>query len=198
MDYDESNQLREYLGADTELIPTCALLLGRRVDELTLRSVGVKARDLKLSTEEQQWMVSLVRLLGNICFNCRNNQDRIRTTLVPAPSSTNSRTGESGGEKEASNTTAQQEEPESRNSLHVLLSCTSFATSCFTLREWGVIAIRNILRDNERNQAVVAALQAQTPVQSTALEEAGFRVKLDPNGKVGLSPLNETTEEDSS
>ena len=204
VDYDQSHQLREYLGESTELIPTCALVLGRLVDELTLRSVGVKARDLKLSTEEQQWMVSLVRLLGNICFDCRTNQDRIRTTLVPPSSPTNATTATTpatgAGEIDVSNTTVQQQQQqqpqeqyeERRNCLHVLLSCTSFATSCFTLREWGVIAIRHILRDNEGNQAVVAALQAQTPVQSMALEEAGIRVQLGPNGTVGLSPVNET------
>jgi hypothetical protein len=180
VDCKQSDQLREHLGANTELIRRSALILGTLVDELSRRSAGVKARDLMLSSEEQQWMLSLVRLLGNISYNCRDNQDRIRNTLVP-PRSISTSTTE----------TVHTAVVETRNALHVLLSCTSFATSCFTLREWGVIAIRNILRDNDENQAVVAALHAQNPVQSTVLEEAGIRVKLDQDGKVALSTIRE-------
>lgn len=81
---------------------------------------------------------------------------------------------------------------ETRNGLHVLLTCTTHATSCFTLREWGVIAIRNVLEDNALNQAVVEELMAQGPVESADLEQAGVRVQLDSKGKVSLSTIDET------
>ena len=172
--------LREHLGSNTELLRTASDVLGGLVDELTERSAGLKARDLKLSPEEQQWMVSLVRLLGNLCYQCRSNQDKIRTTLVPPC-------------KQGSPSLAADSNIE-RNAIHVLLSCTSFATSCFTLREWGVIAIRNILHENEANQSVVAELDAQDPIQSAALDQAGVRVKMDKSGKVSLSTLDEDKE----
>lgn len=176
----QSTILRKHLGTETGLIRTSSLILGRLVDELTDRSIGLKARDLTLSSEEQQWMVSLVRLLANICYRCRENQDRIRNTLVPML-----RRKEDEANSSAIN---------DRNALHVLLSCTSFATSCFTLREWGVIAIRNILHENEENQNLVASLDAQNPVQTAALDKAGVRVKLDSCGTVSLTPLEEATD----
>jgi ataxin-10 len=92
---------------------------------------------------------------------------------------------------------ADDAEGDIRNVLHVLLSCTSFGTSCFTLREWGVIAIRNVLENNTQNQQVVALLEAQKPVQSAALDSAGVQVSLDQQGKVSLSTLEENDNEDS-
>mmetsp|Transcript_18579 Transcript_18579/g.52861 ORF Transcript_18579/g.52861 Transcript_18579/m.52861 type:complete len:302 (+) Transcript_18579:2-907(+) len=182
LDNPECTKLREHLGSHTELLATSSKCLGSLVDELTERSEGLKARDLKLSSEEQQWIVTLVRVIGNMCYNSRSNQDRIRMTLVP-PSKALSTTN-----------TATTNSDVARNALHVLMSCTSFATSCFTLREWGVIAIRNILQDNEENQKVVAALDAQDPIQTAALDQAGVRVKMDKNGQVSLTTLDENKE----
>lgn len=179
VDTSDCAKLREHLASNTELLRSASTLLGSMVDDLTDRSAGLKARDLKLSPEEQQWMVSLVRLLGNICYHCRLNQDRLRMTLVPPSKASLSPT-----------TTSNLE----RNAIHVLLSCTAFATSCFTLREWGVVAIRNILHENEANQSVVAALEAQDAIQSAALDQAGVRVNLDKKGNVSLSTLDEDKE----
>jgi hypothetical protein len=61
-----------------------------------------------------------------------------------------------------------------------------------------VIAIRNVLEDNTINQEVVAALDAQNPVQSAVLDKAGVRVKMDEYGKVSLSPVKEDDEAESS
>jgi ataxin-10 len=152
------------------------------VDDLTERSFGRKARELKLSEDDQKLITALVRLQGNLCFNCRHNQDLMRTTLVP-PTKKNV-AAESGNMPGPS-----------RNALHVLLSSTSFGTSCFTLREWCVIAIRNVLEDNSQNQEVVTQLDAQNPVQSAALDHAGVRVTMDKQGKVSLSTLDEKEEE---
>lgn len=177
VDHPDSTMLREYLGETTELLRTASVALGSLVDELTERSNGLKARDLKLSSDEQQWMVSLVRLLGNLCYHCRLNQDRLRLTLVPT-----------------ARASTIDDSVQSRNALHVVLSCTTFATSCFTLREWVVVAIRNILHENEENQNEVAALDAQNPIQSAALDHAGIRVKMEKGGKVSLSTMDENKE----
>ena len=174
-------KLRGHLGKSTELLQLSARLLGVLVDELTERSFGIKARELKISEEEQKLVTALVRLQGNMCFNCQHNQDLMRTTLV-APA------------KNPSMSENTKKSDESRNALHVLLSCTAFATACFTLREWSVIAIRNALENNSSNQQVVASLDAQNPIQSTALDQAGVRVTMDQHGKVSLETLNEDEE----
>ncbi len=181
VDHPDSTNLRKYLGSNTDLLRTSSNLLGSLVDELTKRAEGLKARDLQLSSEEQQWMVSLVRLMGNLCYQCRTNQDRLRMTIVPSA-------------KASESTSTSTNSDVSRNALHVVLSCSTFATSCFTLREWVVVAIRNILHQNEENQNVVAALDAQDPVQSTALDHAGVRVTMEKSGKISLSTLDEDVE----
>ena len=181
VDSANNTKLRGHLGKSTELLQLSARLLGVLVDELTERSFGIKARELKISEEEQKLVTALVRLQGNMCFNCQHNQDLMRTTLV-APA------------KNPSKSENTKLSDESRNALHVLLSCTAFATACFTLREWSVIAIRNALENNSSNQQVVASLDAQNPIQSTALDQAGVRVTMDQHGKVSLETLNEDEE----
>ncbi|KAL3944102.1 MAG: hypothetical protein SGBAC_001833 [Bacillariaceae sp.] len=169
------NNVRNHLGKSTEFLPQCSIVLANIVDELSKRNEGVKAREMKMSPEEQDQITLLVRILGNLCFRCRHNQDLMRFTLLPM---TLSKTRDNNGATE-------------RNALHVLLSCTTFATACFTLREWSVIAIRNILEGNSANQDIVAKLDANAPIQTAALSEAGVKVQLDAKGKVSLSTLKE-------
>jgi ataxin-10 len=176
----QSKELREHLGTVSDILPTCATGLGALVDDLGEKNAGVKAREMKMPLEQQNLITLLVRVLANLCFSCRQNQDLMRTTLVPhtiKQSDTNSKGGDL-----------------SRSALHVLLSCTAFSTACFTLREWSVIAIRNVLENNPQNQEVVARLDAQSPVQTAALSEAGLQVQMDSNGKVSLSTLKESDE----
>lgn len=184
-----STKLRSHLGTRTSILQDSAKFLGIMVDDLAERSFGKKARELKVSEDDQKLITSLVRLLGNLCFRCRDNQDLMRTTMVPMP------TTKTKSKPDAESRNGNGAADKSRNALHVLLSCTSFATSCFTLREWTVIAIRNVLEDNSYNQQVVAELEAQNPVESAALHHAGVRVSLDNKGKVSLSTLNENQDE---
>lgn len=173
VDSAQTRKLREHLGGATRILPVCAIGLGALVDDLDEKNAGVKSRDMRIPQERQNLMTLLVRVLGNLCFGCRQNQDLMRTTLVP---------------HESKNTGSGAL---SRSALHVLLSCTAYATACFTLREWCVIAIRNVLENNLQNQNVVACLDAQSPVQTAALKEAGLHVQMDSTGKVSLSPLKE-------
>ena len=132
-----------------------------------------------MADEEKNGITALVQLVGNVCFQCRQNQDLVRSTSVPVPIQMISSDG----------TPAEVEE---RNALHVVLSCTSLAHTCFTLREWAVIAIRNLLDNNELNQAVVAKLEANQPVQSAELGDLGIKVNLDPKGNVTVEPTDKT------
>jgi hypothetical protein len=144
-------QTRLALGRDTTLVPTVALDLGIVVDSLSASKQGRNARELVISNQEQRQITGLVQLLGNVCYRCRFNQDLVRTTRVP---------GLSGG---CHSCVAH------RTALHVLLSCTSLSHGCFTLREWAIVALRNVLEGNEANQALVQQLEAQEPMQSAEL-----------------------------
>ena len=176
-----TGRLRQHFGTTTTLIQNAGHVLGSLVDLLSKRSFGCTSRELTISNEEQQILTSLVRLLGNLCFRCQHNQDLIRKTDISIAG---------GDEQEARNALTPR-----RSILHVLLSCTSFGHACFTLREWGIVAIRNILDNNALNQEEVARLEAQQPIATAELRNAGVRVKMGRGGKVSLTALDEADEE---
>ena len=167
------------LGRDTTLVPTVARDLGMVVDSLSASNQGRNARELEISNQEQRQITGLVQLLGNVCYRCRPNQDLVRTTIVPPPPT------------EVCNSCR------GRTALHLLLSCTSLSHGCFTLREWSIIALRNVLEGNEANQALVEQLEAQQPMQSAELDGMGLRVDMDPDGKVRVVPTTDTESTDS-
>ncbi|KAI2511117.1 Spinocerebellar ataxia type 10 protein domain [Fragilaria crotonensis] len=169
--------VRSKLGTETDIILEAALDLGVTVDALLLSSRGVRARELKLQDEDQRWITTLVRVLGNACFRCRSNQDALRHIHIPTVLI----------EDHALHLQPQDEELH-RTALHVLLSCTSLAYGCFTLREWSIVALRNALEGNLENQTLVEKLEAQQPLQSPELKKMGFQVDLDRQGKVKLVP----------
>lgn len=162
-------------GASCTLIPDAVRDLGRLVDTISIRNVGKKSREFYMSDAEQSAITALVQIVGNVCFRCRQNQDLVRSTSVPVPIHMLPPDGSHTVE---------------RNALHVVLSCTSLSHSCFTLREWAVVAIRNLLDNNDLNQAEVAKLEANQPVQSAELGDLGIRVSLDPKGKVSVEPTD--------
>jgi len=186
VDSSQIEELRLYLGQETTILQESAKCLGVVLDDLAEKSVGRKAREVQLTQDDQKLIVSLVQFVGNLCYGCKHNQDLLRTTLVPRAKPLLPRV------EEASDDTTSSNNAEMRNGLHVLLTCTTHATACFTLREWGVIAIRNVLENNTENQAVVQNLMAQGPVESADLHEAGMRVQLDSQGKVSLATIDET------
>jgi hypothetical protein len=171
VDTKDAGLIRLRIAEETSFLQESALDLGRVVDHLSVSNSGRTTRQLTMLDEERQTVTVLVRLLGNLCFLCRRNQDLLRTTLVPSTRPDN------------------EILPQERSALHVLLSCTSFSYTCFTLREWAVVAIRNVLDKNEQNQAEVAKLDSQQPVQSAELNAMGVRVDLDSRGKVSVVPL---------
>ena len=178
-------ETRLAIGRDTRLIQDVALDLGAIVDSLSATNQGRNARELVVSDVEQRRIIGLVQLLGNVCYRCRQNQDLMRQTLVPFPPLPSSGTTVCDSCME-------------RTALHVLLSCTSFSYGCFTLREWAIVALRNVLEGNEANQVLVEQLEAQQPMQSAELEGMGLRVDMDPDGKVRVVPTEEANAKDSS
>jgi Spinocerebellar ataxia type 10 protein domain len=170
--------------ATTTLLQTILLDLGEIVDSLLARNqattttTSTSVRDFVMLKSEQRIITILVRVIANLCFQCRPHQNLMRTTLVPCTSTLRTTAAVASTPVTAASTTA-TETP--RTGLHVLLSCTSFAHACFTLREWSIVAIRNALHENRDNQAVVADLEAQQPVQSVSLESMGIQIDLDQN-----------------
>jgi hypothetical protein len=175
----ESAATRQAIGEESSLIQDAAQNLGEMIDFLLVQNSEKKVRDITIVDDNQKILTSLVRLFGNLCYECRHNQDLMRTTVVLQSSAS------------LPSECLKQE----RNLLHVLLSCTSFSWACFTLREWAVVAVRNALKDNSANQECVAKLEAQEPVQSAALADMGVRVDLDPKGNVSVKALDVVEEE---
>jgi hypothetical protein len=163
--------LRRELGQSTNnIVKVIVEDLGLIVDRLDYENRGINARELTIKQCDQHHVTSLVRLIANICYKCQWNQDLVRMTPVPI------------------SFVKDTKHDSRRNGLHVLLSCTSFAYGCFTLREWAIVAIRNVLEDNQENQKQVEELEAQQALNTPELEKLGVQVHLDRKGHVHVSP----------
>merc|ERR1712038_132553 len=125
-------------------------------------------------------MGGLVRLIGNLCYQCKTNQDIVRETKIPIQKPNDM----SNDYTSTTNDFNSKEAEQNRNGLHVMLSCTTFAYGCFTLREWGIVAIRNILDGNNANQEEVAKLEAQQVINTPELEKFGIKLNLNKKGKI--------------
>ena len=122
--------------------------------------------------EDVSTLMDHVRMVGNLCYRCKYNQDLLRTTLYY---NTNEEK-----EKKKDEMTYQQ------TGLHLLLSCTSMALHCFPLREWTIVAIRNALENNYENQHMVQELQAQHAINTPILQSIGIDLNLDLKGNLIL------------
>ncbi|KAL9179774.1 hypothetical protein ACHAXT_007744 [Thalassiosira profunda] len=171
---------RSVLGRESTLLSSCCKDLARVLDEALARNSGRKAREMRLSAQEQQTAIVNVRLVGNLVYQCRQNQDLLRITPVPLP--------EIAGVTPAPNTNtnaAGVSVPTERTGLHVILSTTSLAPACFTLREWCIVAIRNAVENNAANTETVRRLEANQVVDDTPeLRRAGVKVEMDGRGTV--------------
>eukprot|EP00956_Cyclotella_meneghiniana_P007928 scaffold10557_cov72-Cyclotella_meneghiniana.AAC.2 len=161
-------EARTVLGRETLIITHCLFDLAQLLDSTLARNIGRNARDLYLTPEEQRSAIVMVRLIGNMAYQCRYNQDMLRIIHIPfseQSSSTNSL---------------------KRVGLHVILSTTSLAPTCLSLREWCIVAIRNAVDGNEANAEAVRLLEAQNTIENTPeLQRMGLKVKLD-KGKVSV------------
>jgi hypothetical protein len=178
------NDLRHCNGVE-RLLRDVILDLGNIVDRMGLENKGVNARQLKISDDDQMQITNAVRYVGNVCFQCTKNQDIVRETIVPIPY-------ESYSNVQQYSHLPINDASCVRNGLHVLLSCTSFAYGCFTLREWSIVAIRNVLDGNETNQQIVAELEAKQALDTPELQRVGIKLELDKRGNVKVTPRDES------
>ena len=82
---------------------------------------------------------------------------------------------------------AQSVNHQNRNAIHVILSCTSLSFACFGLREWSIVALRNILEDNHENKEIVEKLRAQEAINTPDLHQMGLSVNVDQHGNVNVN-----------
>jgi hypothetical protein len=175
-----SSRIRQRIGESTDLLPEVTRQLARflqednnKDDANTLNhkdSPNSKVTSPSSSQLPLRQAAVRVRVIGNLCFRCTYNQNVLRETRID----------------------------EKRNGLHVLLSVSSMACyrlslsnmGCF-LREWTVVAIRNVLDQNPDNQAIVAELEAHAPVQSETLQELGIRLECRSGGSVSITNIEQ-------
>jgi hypothetical protein len=163
------SEARSVVGRETSIITHCLFDLTNLLDSALARNVGKNARDLHLSPQDQHSAIVMVRLIGNMVYQCRYNQDILRIIPIPAAKQPNINNSER------------------RVGLHVILSTTSLAPTCLSLREWCIVAIRNAVESNEANAEAVQQLEAQNTLGDTPeLRRMGMEVNLDAKGKVSV------------
>lgn len=159
-------EARSVLGRETSVITHCLFDLANLLDSALTRNAGKNARDLYLSPQEQHSAIVMVRLIGNMVYQCRYNQDMLRIVPIPLLNQPNANA-------------------EQRVGLHVILSTTSLAPTCLSLREWCIVAIRNAVESNEANAEAVRQLEAQNTLGDTPeLRRMGMKVNMDAKGKI--------------
>jgi Spinocerebellar ataxia type 10 protein domain len=180
-----ASTIRYTIGTETSFLQTILLDLAAVLDDWYAQNKGIYTRNqTKMNEVDQCRITASVRVLGNLCFQCRHNQDMLRQTVVPYGD-------EATGAKNVPYTEKISKKRD-RNGLHVLLSTTSMSYACFTLREWAVVAIRAALEECPENQAVIEELEAQSSMHNSDLEDMGIRVNLDvAKGTVSVTPAND-------
>lgn len=167
---------RSVLGRETSLLSSCCKDLGRILDRALSANAGLKAREMTLSPQDQQTAIVMIRLIGNIVYHCRYNQDLLRVTPIPVLAEVDQSVIASFTNREL---------PIERTGLHVLLSATSLAPACFTLREWCIVAIRNAVEGNDANAETVRQLEANQVMSDTPeLRQMGVKIDMDAKGNI--------------
>jgi len=170
---------RSVIGRETSLISSCCKVLGRILDRALADNAGRKAREMMLSPQDQQTAIIMVRLIGNIVYQCRYNQDLLRIIPVPVLEEVKA------VDKKPTPGRTNNGLPIERTGLHVILSATSLAPACFTLREWCIVAIRNAVEDNDANAETVRRLEANQVLSDTPeLRQIGVKIDMDAKGNV--------------
>ncbi len=169
---------RSIIGRETSLIPSCCTELGRILDIALAHNAGKKAREMHLSSQEQRTAIMIVRLVANIIYHCRYNQDLLRITPAPVLKMDNTKSASSDVDGKLGE----------RTGLHVLLSTTTLSPACFTLREWCIVAIRNAVEGNPANTEIIRSLEANEALTDTPeLQRMGIKIDIDAKGKVNMT-----------
>lgn len=180
-----SHQIRYLIGTETIFLQQIILNLSEILDRINQMNeyIANRTRDFVFPEKYQNYCTLCVRVIGTLCYQCTANQDLLRETIIPTRWSASSDDATDIQQPQKS-TRFQQ-----RNGLHVLLSTTSISHSCFTLREWSVLAIRYALENNTMNQTIVQELETQHAVQSSIMSDMGLKVEFDTrSGKATIQP----------
>lgn len=70
-----------------------------------------------------------------------------------------------------------------------VLGCMHIDARQPVLREWALLALRNLCEGNDANQAAIDALQPLSVAQNPELEKLGLRVEMDGSGKCRVRPV---------
>ena len=173
-DRDNDNSIRLCLGHETSIVQDACIELATVIDRLIMANEGKRTREIVMSKQDLTLIKVLVRLLGNLSYRCLFVQNLLRETSISPPTASMNSTAES-----------------TRTGLHVLFSCTSLSHACFGLREWAIVAIRNVLENNVENQRMLEVLSPQGAINSAELANLGFGIELDKQGHVRVTPPNQ-------
>nr|XP_042896636.1 ataxin-10 isoform X1 [Parasteatoda tepidariorum] len=95
----------------------------------------------------------LVKLIGNLCYGCKENQDLVRKL----------------------------------DGIPLVLDCCKLDAKNPYIMQWCILAIRNIVHQNEENQAILAGITTTGEIEdSSFLKEIGINVRYK-DGKLSLS-----------
>ncbi|GBG29024.1 Ataxin-10-like [Hondaea fermentalgiana] len=151
-----------------------------RAEQLALRALGSYAQDDRVfarSPTKRQLLHTVLGELETAAINKELVDFGVRVDLLRVVANSCFR--------RPSNQDAVRE---FENGLFIVLNqCNVDERSPF-LREWGIVAIRNLCEGNEENQRVIAELRVQGTVQTSVLDKAGLRVELDESGKPKVVP----------
>lgn len=159
--YMDSDMIKTWLGQEITLIQDICIDLATIVDNLSIANQGKRSREMILSNYHQNLVKLYLQIVANLSFRCKAIQDIFRHPLVTS---------------------------EPRTGLHVIMSCTSLSFACIGLREWAIVALRNLLEGNAENQHALESLSPQEAVPSDELARLGFSIDLDSKGVVQVVP----------
>jgi hypothetical protein len=164
----DSALITTWLAQETTLLQDICVDLATIVDNVSIAHSGKRSRERILSNHHQNLMKLYLQIVTNLSFHCKAIQDLFRQPLVTS---------------------------ESRTGLHVVLSCTSLSFACVGLREWAIVALRNLLEGNAENQHTLESLSPQEAVPSDELTRLGFSIDLDSKGVVQVVPPQSNNDE---
>jgi hypothetical protein len=153
--------MKTFLGQETTLLQDVCIDLATIVDKVSIANRGKRTREMVMSDYDQNLVKLYLQIVANVSFRCKAVQDMLRHPLI-------------------------RSEPRTR--LHVIMSCTSLSYACVGLREWAIVALRNLLEGNVENQRALESLSPQEAVNSDELTRLGFGIDLDAKGDVRVVP----------
>jgi hypothetical protein len=89
-----------------------------------------------------------------------------------------------------------QDEIRELGGIPIILNHTSVDENNPFIREWSILAIRNLCENNSENQGLIASLQPKGVVENELLNKLGLKAELLPSGKLKITPQKLSTNSD--